>query len=239
MKKTLSLLLILCSSMLWANGNSEKTEDSVSNKNNTYPQRIISLSPSTTETLFAIGAGDQVVGVTEYCDFPAEAASREKVGGYSAKTISIETIISLNPDLVIAGVAAHQPIADTLRDAGIPVLSIEPKTIEDIQNTILELAIITGHETKGKEITKNISERLEFIEKEISSLTIDQRISVFYEVWDAPLMTAGPGSFTGQMIEMAGGINIFSDASGDYPQISSEELISRNPKALVSSDTHG
>ena len=239
MKKILPLLLLLCTSFIWANGSQEETMESSQEPVASYPQRIISLSPSTTETLFAIGAGDQVVGVTSYCDFPAEAATREIVGGFSAKTISIETIISLNPDLVIAGVSAHQPIADTLKEAGITVLAIEPKSIDDIQSIIVDLAVITGHEQEGKAVSEDISNRINAVNEKLSTLKDDQIVKVFYEVWDAPLMTAGPNSFTGQMISYAGGNNIFSDVDTDYPQISSEELISRNPQIILSSTTHG
>ncbi|MBI9097205.1 MAG: cobalamin-binding protein [Spirochaetaceae bacterium] len=224
---------------LGAKGTEEPVVESDDKPDAAYPMRIISLSPSTTETLFAIGAGDQVIGVTSYCDYPAEAATREIVGGFSPKTISIETIISLNPDLVIAGVSAHQPIADTLREAGIAVLSIEPKSISDVQSIIEELAIITGHDKEGKNLSNDISSRIQAISDKLDTLSDSEKIRVFYEVWDAPLMTAGPLSFTGQMLSRAGAINIFSDVEGEYPQVSSEELISRNPQAIISSDTHG
>ena len=239
MKKLLLLTFLFNSLLLWATGSQEEPVEVTMDAAISYPMRIISLSPSTTETLFAIGAGDQVVGVTSYCDFPAEAATREIIGGFSAKTISIETIISLNPDLVIAGISAHQPIADTLKEAGITVLSIEPKSIEDIQLVIVELAMITGHEEQGRALSDDMSNRIAIIDSKLKTLDENDRIKVFYEVWDAPLMTAGPKSFTGQMISMGGGVNIFSDVEGDYPQVSSEELISRNPQAILSSDNHG
>lgn len=245
--KKLSLLLILTLSMsLWANGAQEETkpepapEPAAAEVEETvvYPQRIVSLSPSTTETLFAIGAGEQVVGVTSYCNYPEEAATREIIGGFSPKTISIETIISLNPDLVIAGVSAHQPIADTLKEAGIEVISLEPKSVDDVRAVIEELAMVTGHEDQGKKLSMDIDQRIKALQSKLDAMD-GERLKVFYEVWDAPLMTAGPNSFTGQMITYAGGINIFADVEGDYPQISSEELVSRNPQAIISSDTHG
>ncbi|MBB6481892.1 ABC transporter substrate-binding protein [Spirochaeta isovalerica] len=237
MKKASIWFILLMTTTLWAGGSREKTTEAETPVQS-YPQRIISLSPSTTETLFAIGAGDQVVGVTSYCNYPAEAATREIIGGFSPKTISIETIISLNPDLVIAGVSAHQPIADTLKEAGIPVLSIEPKSVDDVRSVIEELGMITGHEEQGKALSEEIEERIEAVQQKLSKLDGD-RLRVFYEVWDAPLMTAGPESFTGQMISYAGGNNIFTDVEGDYPQVSSEELVSRNPQAIIASETHG
>lgn len=241
MKKNYLLLIVFMSTALccWGGGTQEKKPAAADEKAvQGYPQRIVSLSPSTTETLFAIGAGEQVVGVTSYCTYPEEAATREIIGGFSPKTINIETIISLNPDLVIAGVSAHQPIADTLREAGIPVISIEPRSVDDVSDIIEELAIITGHEEQGKAISEDIARRIEVIDSKLQTLK-NERLKVFYEVWDAPLMTAGPNSFTGQMITYAGGINIFSDIEGDYPQVSPEELVSRNPQVIISSDTHG
>jgi iron complex transport system substrate-binding protein len=237
MKKLMTLLILLISLSIWAGGAQEEKETAEQPKD-MIPQRIISLSPSTTETLFAIGAGDQVVGVTSYCNYPEEATTREIIGGFSPKTISIETIISLNPDLVIAGVSAHQPIADTLKEAGIPVISIEPKSVDDVRAVIEELSIITGHEVRGKSLSDSIKKRIDTVQKKLSGLE-GPRLRVFYEVWDAPLMTAGPQSFTGQMINLAGGDNIFSDVKEEYPQVSSEELVSRNPQAIISSDTHG
>lgn len=237
MKKLLTLLVFLISLSIWAGGVQEENK-TTEQPEETFPQRIVSLSPSTTETLFAIGAGDQVVGVTSYCNFPKEAATREIIGGFSPKTISVEKIISLNPDLVIAGVSAHQPIADTLKEAGIPVLSIEPKSIDDVRAVIEELAIITGHEVRGKSLSNSIEKRIDRVQEKLSSLE-GERLRVFYEVWDAPLMTAGPQSFTGQMITLAGGNNIFSDVKEEYPQVSSEELVSRNPQVIISADTHG
>lgn len=239
MKKLLPLLFLLMTALLWSKGAQETAEEPVKEAEITAPRRIVSLSPSTTEILYAIGAGDQVVGVTSYCNYPEEATTKAIIGGFSAKTISIETIISLNPDLVIAGVSAHQPIADTLKEAGIPVLSLEPKSVDDVQKIIEDLGTITGHEDQGKAVSDNISTRIETIDGKLATIGDDNKIKVFYEVWDAPLMTAGPASFTGQMLSLAGGMNIFSDVEGDYPQISSEELISRNPQVIIASDTHG
>jgi len=88
-------------------------------------------------------------------------------------------------------------------------------------------------------VSEDINSRIDAVQIKLGTLKDDERIKVFYEVWDAPLMTAGPESFTGQMVSLAGGINIFSDVQGDYPQISSEELINRNPQVILSSDTHG
>jgi len=239
MKKLLPLFFLLMTAFLGAKGTQEPAVSETEETVTSYPRRIVSLSPSTTETLFAIGAGDQVVGVTSYCDYPAEASSREIIGGFSAKTISIETIISLNPDLIIGNVSAHQPIADTLKQSGFPVVLIAPKSISDVQTVITELAVITGNEEKGKIVSEDISTRIEAVSSKLNTLADDKKLRVFYEVWDAPLMTAGPDSFTGQMLTMGGGINIFSDVEGDYPQISSEELLSRNPQVIISSDTHG
>ena len=98
---------------------------------------------------------------------------------------------------------------------------------------------IRSYSDRSKNLSNDISGRIQAISDKLDTLSDSEKIRVFYEVWDAPLMTAGPLSFTGQMLSRAGAINIFSDVKGEYPQVSSEELISRNPQAIISSDTHG
>ncbi len=109
------------------------------------PQAIISLSPSVTETLFAIGAGSQVVGRTEYCDYPAEVEALPTVGGFSASSISVETIVSLEPDLVILGTSRQTELITPLEDAGITVFVVDAISISDIFDSIQVLGEVTGN----------------------------------------------------------------------------------------------
>ena len=167
----------------------------------TAPVRIVSLSPSNTEILFAVGAGNLVVGNTKYCDFPAEAQNLTKVGGFSAKSISVETIVSLKPDLVLANGSGHDPVIEALTLAKIKVIAIEAKSFEDVYANLELVGKITGHETEAAVVVDGMKSRVAAVTEKVASVAQDKRPIVFWEVWDEPLMTAGPGTFTGQMID--------------------------------------
>ncbi len=205
---------------------------------NSVPERIISLSPSSTEILFAVGAGDQVVGVTNCCDFPPEAKTRNIVGGFSVKTISIEKILSLEPDIVFSGGSYHQTIIDALMKAGIIVYAVEAQGFEEVYGVIEAIGSLTGHPVKT-------AERIDYmkgLESQIVQVSAlipqEKRVRVFWEIWDNPFMTVGPGAAMGQVITKAGGINIFQDVEQDYPVISVEEIIARNPDVIMGPDNH-
>jgi iron complex transport system substrate-binding protein len=203
------------------------------------PESIISLSPSNTEILFAVGAGNSVVGVTKYCDFPAEAQGLPKVGGFSADSISIETIVSLQPDLVLANGSGQESVITALEQASIKVIAVNATSFEDVYANIEMVGKITGHETEAIAVVDGMKARVAAVAEKIASVPQEDRPTVFWEVWDEPLMTAGPGTFIGQMIEKAGGINIFGNLSEDYPQVSAEEIITRNPAVILGPDSHG
>ena len=203
------------------------------------PERIVSLSPSNTEVLYAAGAGPLVVGNTEYCDYPEEAQSVTKVGGFSASSISVETIVSLNPDLVFAGDTDHQPVIDALEAAGFPVYSVKANTFEDVYANLELVGLLTGNETVAAQVVDDMKSRIAAVEEKIATVPQEERPTVFWEVWDEPLLTSGPNTFSAQMVEIAGGINIFPDLTEDYPQISVEEVVSRNPDVIMGPDTHG
>lgn len=203
------------------------------------PQRVISLAPSLTEILFAVGAGDKVVGVTQYCNYPPEAAQKEKIGGFSAKTISVEKIIALKPDLVLAAGAIHQPVIEALQAANIPVVSIAGKDVPGVYSDILLIGQMTGQGEKAAQVVDNMKTRIAAVQAKLATIPKEKRLTVLWETWDEPLMTAGPSTFTGQMVELAGGVNIFADLKEEYPQVSLEEVVKRNPAVIMAPDTHG
>jgi iron complex transport system substrate-binding protein len=203
------------------------------------PQRIVSLAPSNTEILYAVGARDSLVGVTEYCDYPSAALEVDKIGGFSAKTISVETIVSLEPDLVLAYGDRQQTVIEALEQVNILVYSLAPSSFEDVFINIQAVGKMTGRESEAAQVVTGMQERIAAVNEKVAVIPADERLAVFWEVFDEPLMTAGPATFTGQMIELAGGTNIFDDVAEDYPQISAEEVIARNPAAILGSDTHG
>jgi iron complex transport system substrate-binding protein len=202
------------------------------------PQRIVSLAPANTEALFAVGAGAQVVGDTTYCNYPPEAAAVAKIGGYSADTISIEKIVALKPDLVLAESGTHDKVIAALDPLGITAIAVNPHTIEDVYSDLAMLGRITGQTEKASAIVSTMQKRIRAVSDKTATIPQDKRVTVFWEVWDEPLMTAGPGTFTGQLVELAGGINVFKDVKQDYPQINAEDVVKASPAAIMGPDTH-
>lgn len=203
------------------------------------PEKIVSLSPSNTEVLFAAGAGNLVVGNTEYCDYPEDAKAIEKIGGFSAKTISVEAIVALNPDLVFSNDSGHEPIIEALERANINVYAVKAASFEDVYANLELVGKLVESEDVAAQVVEDMKARITAIEEKIAAVSEQERPTVFWEIWDEPLMTSGPNTFSAQLIEIAGGINIFPDLTEDYPQISVEEVVSRNPDIIMGPDTHG
>jgi iron complex transport system substrate-binding protein len=194
-------------------------------------ERIVSLAPSNTEILFAIGAGDAVIGVTTYDDFPLEVLEIEKIGDFNG--INLERIIELQPDLVVNYGDGITEETQRLVEAGITIVGFEPESIEEIVETINRIGVLTGKSKEADALVK------EMLNKEAELLVkiegLDKK-KVFYEIWHEPLMAAGPGSFVDQLITLAGGTNIASDAESEYPQFDLEQLIERNPEVYLTAN---
>jgi len=201
--------------------------------------RVVSLSPELTEILFAVGAGDAVVGVTTYCDYPAEAASRAKIGGFSAKTISAEAIVALKPDLVVGGLSAHGQLAPQLERAGLRFAALPTRDFEAVYSTIELAGRIAGDEAVAASLVAGMRARVAAIRARTASVPDADRPVVFWETWDEPLMSAGPKTFTGQIIEAAGARNCFADSTADWPVVSFEALLARDPDYIMAADSHG
>lgn len=203
------------------------------------PQRIVSIAPSATEILFAVGAGGQVVGDTQFCNYPPEADKLPKIGGFSAETISIEKIVDLAPDLVIAGSASQRAVAEALAQAKIPTLLLDPRTFEEVYANIAQVGAVSGHGAQATQVVEQMRQRVDAVKATIATVPADKRPTLFWEVYDEPLMSAGPHTFIGQMIELAGAKSIFADATEDYPQVSAEVIVARNPQVILGPDAHG
>jgi iron complex transport system substrate-binding protein len=197
------------------------------------PRRIVSLAPSVTEILFAVGAGPQVVGDTKFCNYPSEAKALPKIGGYTAKTISVEAVVDLTPDLVIAGTASQKPVVEALEKLNIPVLVLAPDSFEAVYRGIMQIGAVTNHPQEAEAVVAQMRQRVDAVMVKVASVPADRRLSVFWEVFDEPLTTAGPNTFVGQMIRLAGATNIFGDAREDYPQVSAELVVERNPDVIL------
>lgn len=191
------------------------------------PERIVSLSPSNTEILFALGAGDRVVGVTSYCDYPEEAKKVEKVGNFEGP--NLELVSKVRPDVVLAGYIREDAV-EMLESMGIKVIVTEAKNFENIYNSIELIGKVTGTDAKAKEITDGMKHTIE----EISVKYKDRdKPAVFYVVWTDPLTTAGAGTYLNEVIKAAGGVNVAEKVEG-WAQYSPEALIKDNPDILVS-----
>jgi len=197
---------------------------------NGTPQRIISLAPSNTEILFALGLGEKVVGVTDWCDYPPEAQLKERVGGYSDP--DIEKIVALNPDLILAGYGNPIEVINGLEGLGLTVFGIKTVDLDDLLNDIRRVGEITDKEVEAQALTSEMETKIKAVTDVTSEL--EQRPRVFYLLWYDPMWTAGTGTFIHELIEKAGGVNICQNLTG-YPQISLEYVLASDPEIIVTS----
>ena len=207
--------------------NGKKTEQTVQ-----YPQKIVTLSPSAAEILYAIGAGDQIVAVSEFTDYPPEAAAKPVVGGFDGKTLSIETIISFEPDFVYLTEGMHNFLIEPLDSYGIKWYLSNATSITTIEKEIMDLGEITGHQDEAAQVVAQMAEKL-------PKTTGDSSIKVYYEVWNAPFMSVGSTSFINDVIVNAGGKNIFDDLTDAYPMVSDETIIARAPDVILLPRSNG
>jgi iron complex transport system substrate-binding protein len=201
-------------------------------------QRVVSLAPSNTEILFAIGAGAQVIGRDETSDYPAQALSLPTIGGYGG--FNLEAIVALHPDLVLAqGGGFNSPeLVSSLEKLGLTVYVLpNPSTLEEMYANLETVALLTAHETETATLVESLKGRVAAVDAKI--LPISYGPTVYYEL-DATdptkPYTAGPGSFIDLLITRAGGINIGAGLQGQWAQISLEQLVLANPAIILLGD---
>lgn len=193
------------------------------------PKRIISLSPAHTELLFSLGAGDRVVGVSAFCNYPADVKTKTNIGGPDPAKLSLETIVSLKPDFVLADSNYQKQAVESLERLRVPALAYEANSIDDIVRVMTVLNRILGDSTTGKK-------SVEQFERDAKTLTVGRYPNpptVLYLAGEQPIFAAGGGSFTNELIERAGGKNLFADIKDKYPNVSEEEILRRNPDVIV------
>lgn len=194
------------------------------------PERIISLAPSNTEILFAIGAGDRVVGVDSFSDFPAEVKDLPKVGGYT--DTNYEQIVALKPDLALTIGSGGEQVKK-LEELGIPVAVIQPKTVDEVLDRIQRIGELVDAQDGAARVVEDMRARIDAVRQRVAGIPAEQRVRVFYEVWNDPLMTVGPGGFIHDVIVTAGGINVAEGTGQAWPQISLEEVVRQDPQVIV------
>ncbi len=190
------------------------------------------MAPNVTEMLFAIGLKDEIVGVTDFCDYPPAALERPRIGGYYNP--NIEAILSLNPDLVVATPDGYsKERVEKLDQAGISVFLVNPQKVDEVLETMLTLGKVTDREDAAEQVVQDLRARVQAVEREVDSIPEEKRAKVFYEIGQDPLITAGPGNFVDNLIRAAGGINIADDAASDWPQYSVEAVIMKEPDVII------
>lgn len=200
-------------------------------------RKVISLAPSNTEILFAVGAGAQVVGRDAFSDFPPEALDVPDIGGGFGE-LDMETIVALEPDLVFVADITPPEQVQTLTDIGLTVYALaNPTDIASMYENLRIAAQLTGHEEETELLISTLEARVTAVTETVANATVTPL--VFYEIDstepDAP-WTSGPGTFTDTLIQMAGGNNVGSVLEGDWAQISIEELITQDPDIILLGD---
>jgi iron complex transport system substrate-binding protein len=196
------------------------------------PARIVSTSPSITEILYALGLGGRVAGVTTYCHFPPEAAQKPKIGDYLRP--NLEVIVSLRPDLVISEASGvrRAPINPALK---LNVIEVDPGTIAGLYESIRRIGAAAGVPQAAEALTVRIRSSLDEIRRRTAAAP---RRKVVFVLGRAPgriedIVVAGRGSYLNDVLEVAGGDNLFRDSLGAYPKVTVEELIARNPDVII------
>lgn len=198
-------------------------------------KRIATLSPGATELMFAAGAGEQVVAVVKHSDYPPAALSLPSVGNHTK--IDLEALLALKPDLVITWVtgnpAAQMELLDTL---GLPVFAIEPRTFAGVAEVIEQLSILAGSEQEGFAEAERFRTGIAQIAEQYQQA---EPISVFYQVWEAPLMSINNEHLIGKVLQLCGGVNVFGDMPRLVPRISAEVVLQADPAVILTGSVDG
>ncbi|MEO8576878.1 MAG: helical backbone metal receptor [Gemmatimonadales bacterium] len=193
------------------------------------PKRIVSLNPTTTELLFALGAGSRLVGRTTYDLFPDSAKNVPDVG--PGLRPNVESILGTKPDLVVLYASNdNRAAARELRAAGINTLSIKIDHIADFYRASRLLGVMLGDSAKGAVVADSVEKTLKRVRNATASLT---KPTIFWHIWDAPLITIASGSYMNELVEIAGGVNVYGDMSDVSPAVSIEDVVKRNPEFIL------
>jgi iron complex transport system substrate-binding protein len=198
------------------------------------PQRIVSISPACTEILFALGLGDEVVGVTEYCDYPEEALAKPEIGTFTAP--NLEAILAQDPDLVLATGGVQLELLDRMEETGLTVYAVNPMTFDQTAAAILEIGEVTGAEQQAEEVVADMNARAVDVARRVNEMEAggEERPRVFYEIfYENNVWTAGSDSIISDLIRLAGGENIGDADTSDYYEFSVESLIAENPQVYL------
>ena len=193
------------------------------------PRRLVSLAPNITETVYALGLGAELVGDTDYCDYPPEAEKKPHVG--TMVNPSLERIVALKPDLALGTPEANRrETADQLERLGIPLYGVTASTLAGTLASIEDLGQILGHAAEARSLVAKLQVRIDRVEKRIAG---QPKPKALFVVWYRPLITVGPNTFIADVIRAAGGIPVGEDLKGEWPRLSLEELVPQNPDVIL------
>jgi len=193
--------------------------------------RYISLAPSTTEILFALGLNQEIVGISSYCNYPPETRSKARVGDFSHP--SIEKICSLKPDYIFCTGLEQAPVVEQLKQLKFNIYVADPSSTKELLDTINDIGMITNKNKEAQELINKMRRDIEEVGAKVSLIPPEQRPKVFIEIWHEPLMSAGKGSLIDEIITLAGGTNIAHDTRRSYSNFSPEKVISLNPDCII------
>lgn len=200
------------------------------------PERIVSSAPVVTEILFALGAGDRVVAVTDHCNYPAEAVGRPKIGGF--RTPSTERTLGARPNLVIGSRGNPPDFVSAVRRSECPVFTIDPKTLDDIFAVIGQIAQVIGEPEAGQRLVGGMRGRVDAVAARVSDVPEEERPTAFILLQVTPVWTAGSGTFQDDAMRAAGGRNIAREMKG-FRAFSTESLLAADPDFLLLSTMEG
>ncbi len=198
-------------------------------------KRIVSLSPHITEQLFALGAGDALVGAVEWSDYPQAALAIPRVGSSSA--INYEVVLRLDPDLVLVWLTGNgEQVANRLRSLGLTVHVQEPERLEDIPRVMADLGMLTGRESEARAITEGFTTRIDTLRQSYAGRS---PVRVFHQIWNQPMITLNGDHLVSDIIRLCGGVNIFAEAPALVVNTSLEAVLLRDPQLIVVSEADG
>lgn len=196
---------------------------------NAIPQRAISLAPHATEMAFAAGMGTQLVAVSSWSDYPPEARNLEQVASWQG--INLERILALKPDLILAWREGNpQRPLEQLANFGIPVVYLDPKTLDDIPDTLKKLAQYSSRPEQAEQAAAALRRQLTDLRRQHAD---NRPFRVFMQFGSHPLFTSANGTLQSQVISLCGAQNIFSDSPVPWPQVSREQVLMRKPQAII------
>ncbi|HZK25396.1 MAG TPA: cobalamin-binding protein [Oscillospiraceae bacterium] len=196
------------------------------------PERIVSIMPSLTEILFALDAGERVVGVTTYCDYPAAAKEKEVIG--DLYNLNPESILALQPDLVLVGKSETlQQTFDFLEQAGTPYFVVDPQTLDEIEESIVTVAKLIDNQAAGEALVTQLKADRLALETKVAEIPAEERAKVFVLLDTNVLYTVGEGTFLSEMITTAGGNNLASEIDDAYFQVSEEAFFELDPEVII------